>query len=74
MTEFDELMALDRIVGLLSEHGREMTTEQVRRLASRNGKRLNLSLEDALEAIEDDLISRPPRNQRWPESYSDDVD
>lgn len=74
MTEFDELKYLERIVDLLAERGREVTPEQVRRSAVRNSKSLGLSLEDAFQAMEDDLLSRPPPNQRWPDSYSDDVE
>ena len=60
MTEFDELKRIECVQGLLRERGQKRTAESVRAEAGRLANANGTSLEAALEAMEDDLLSSPP--------------
>lgn len=67
MTNFDELCTIRRIVELYRERGKEMTHPDVKRYANQICRKSELSVEDAYEAIESELLDRPPpKLPPWP--------
>ena len=67
MNEFDEICAVRRIVELYRERGTEVTQTDVKKYANQICRTSNLSVGQAYEAIEDDLLSKkPPRLPPWP--------
>lgn len=65
MSDFDIAATVRRIIGLYRERGMERTSDDIDKLAVAISRRSNLSHMKALEAIEDDLLSRNPNPEKW---------
>lgn len=64
MTEFDEQQLTERLIELYRERGEELTAEVVvRRARKRFGR--GISLYEALERLEDLLLSHNPNPETW---------
>lgn len=60
MGEFDYQSAVRKIIALYRERGLERTESDVLKYAKALTKHLGVTTLKALDAIEDDLLSRPP--------------